>query len=644
MSQQQLTKVFLVLAICSGSLWAQGRQSGKWLVAGPFQGRNARNDLLQAQGGEEQVVPKAGEPAGELKWKEVTTPTKEHIDFQANNVFGGNENVVAYAATTLYSENGGPAMLQMKHDDGATVWLNHKKLGSWGIGERTVPVQLKKGENLVVAKVDQGGGGWDIMFKVLDPVQVESPVITPNGDGVNDAAQISLGVFAPTKVTVEVLDAQGKVVATPAKDKNFTPQQNSLSWEGKLTNGSLAPAGTYSIKATLPDGSVINGQVEIRQAEPLKRAEFSEIKNFFPLGVFYDYPLYPGPAGFEKECADLAAHNMNLVWLNNTNLDNRRAAETNLAAMAKHNVTCIYGLGGVGGFLNPAVSPTEFEARRRLAPLMAFAAKYPQIKGFYLADEPRAQEAYRLSVASRVMEVLNPVQPGLVCLIGKESMQRVQKEMDSPVMVIDPYPVSFGSEIGDFHMKGFGLPQWDMADYMDFARSCAGEGNRLWTILQTHNFQTQLREPTPAEVRAMSWIAMAHGSTGLIYFIYQTQQGWRGLVHEGKESERYAVAAEVCGVAQKIAPVLLTLKFSPDKAATTTQQLAEVQTFRQEKSGKVHLIPINRDVKQGRDVTIELKQPGKVRDLARAVQPEVKGAQVVIKALKPGEGTLLVIE
>jgi hypothetical protein len=49
----------------------------------------------------------------------------------------------------------------------------------------------------------------------------------------------------------------------------------------------------------------MEGQVELRQARPLKRSEFKQVKSTFPLGVFYASNQIPSPEGFDAECRDL---------------------------------------------------------------------------------------------------------------------------------------------------------------------------------------------------------------------------------------------------------------------------------------------------------------------------------------------------
>ena len=90
----------------------------------------------------------------------------------------GTENLVMYFATTVQSPDEQKARLLLGSDDGIAVWLNgkpvHKNATTRALtfGEDTVDVQLKKGSNALLLKVEQGNGGSGVMGAVQAKTKV----------------------------------------------------------------------------------------------------------------------------------------------------------------------------------------------------------------------------------------------------------------------------------------------------------------------------------------------------------------------------------------------------------------------------------------------------------------------------------------
>ncbi len=75
-----------------------------------------------------------------------------------------HENVIYYFAVVLISSAAQPAHLNIGSNDGIQVWLNGEKVHEFAkprglkAGDDKVAVQLKNGKNLILLKLDQGGG------------------------------------------------------------------------------------------------------------------------------------------------------------------------------------------------------------------------------------------------------------------------------------------------------------------------------------------------------------------------------------------------------------------------------------------------------------------------------------------------------
>lgn len=93
--------------------------------------------------------------------------------------------------------------------------------------------------------------------EVVKRLHVEPNPFTPNGDGINDQAQVTydiLRVVQPVPVTIEVFDLSGRVVRRWSNDRAVG--SFSESWDGTDDGNNLVPPGLYLMKLT---GDTDNG-------------------------------------------------------------------------------------------------------------------------------------------------------------------------------------------------------------------------------------------------------------------------------------------------------------------------------------------------------------------------------------------------
>ncbi len=154
-----------------------------WWVLGPFPNANPRNldipfidETSVHMNPHQPVVARDGK---KYRWREMTPDiqkTDAFNDFSINflKVFSKmHENAVAYAMTILEVNQDTPAMLALGSDDAVAVWVNgklvHKNpvLRAYRQMDDWVPVRLKKGRNVILAKVTQAGGGWEFGARLL---------------------------------------------------------------------------------------------------------------------------------------------------------------------------------------------------------------------------------------------------------------------------------------------------------------------------------------------------------------------------------------------------------------------------------------------------------------------------------------------
>jgi len=110
---------------------------------------------------------------GNVGWKKAITNIRGLLDFNA--AYSTNKGAIAYAYTEIESPDDRKVLITLGSDDGAKVWINEDLVFSKHIkrgakpDEEFLDVQLKKGKNTILVKLENFGGGWGIVMRVVDP-------------------------------------------------------------------------------------------------------------------------------------------------------------------------------------------------------------------------------------------------------------------------------------------------------------------------------------------------------------------------------------------------------------------------------------------------------------------------------------------
>ncbi len=165
-----------------------------WLVAGPFTSARTTDLLGHPFIDEQAASPVEGEPAGSEKWKKLTA---SFVDFTKQG-FASTQNCAAYAFTYVYVPSDRLAVIRFGSDDGAMIWLNRILVLERPVkrslveNQDTVFVQLGKGWNCLLIKVDQGSGGWEMICSIASTgVQVSNDRPDPESLAKNPVAAIT---------------------------------------------------------------------------------------------------------------------------------------------------------------------------------------------------------------------------------------------------------------------------------------------------------------------------------------------------------------------------------------------------------------------------------------------------------------------
>jgi hypothetical protein len=133
-------------------------------------------------------------------------------------------------------------------------------------GERTQRVDagdassLIPSNQLVVVSELQG-------LPLLAPLALSTPVVTPNGDGVNDEVELTITIFqieGPRRLGVAVHDLSGRRV----RDLGFSPAapsgEHRVIWDGRDDRGERVTPGIYVVRVDVPTDADADGTAAAR--------------------------------------------------------------------------------------------------------------------------------------------------------------------------------------------------------------------------------------------------------------------------------------------------------------------------------------------------------------------------------------------
>jgi hypothetical protein len=97
-----------------------------------------------------------------------------YVDFLDHFTVGKRDNIVAYAVRTFTSDKARDVRIFTGSDDALRVWLNGKLVTealvfrAARIDSESNSAELRAGENILIAEVSQGTGGWGLYLRIED--------------------------------------------------------------------------------------------------------------------------------------------------------------------------------------------------------------------------------------------------------------------------------------------------------------------------------------------------------------------------------------------------------------------------------------------------------------------------------------------
>ena len=282
----------MILSVMPRTADAQDQILGPWLwmIAKTEAGQGGANstdiDSLAVSSDnkvtEEMVAKngaKEGDTVGDYKWTLAELPANGDINTVVNETGmaeGALDDISSYALYTYKSDKAQDVTMKTGSDDSIKVWLNgevvftnavNRGRGMW---QDEFGISLKQGDNLIMVKVSERGGGWGMHVGILEAPYVPVVDILTNwlwmiaraesGQGGAAATDVDLLAVASKDVTTEDMVAEiGASEGDSLGDYDWTlaelPQNGNLDEIANLmeVEGGLDDITAYGLVTLVAD-------------------------------------------------------------------------------------------------------------------------------------------------------------------------------------------------------------------------------------------------------------------------------------------------------------------------------------------------------------------------------------------------------
>jgi len=304
---------------------------------------------------------------------------------------------------------------------------------------------------------------------------------------------------------------------------------------------------------------------------------------FFPFGFYCYSPVQPTLA--EEEV--VKGFNMMSPYQNikkKTRKERRRYMDrcAELGMKVHYQLLSVAGGGGVN--VRGMTEKSSEEKRKLLeAEIIAFR-DHPALLAWYISDEPvgHGVAAEDLVETYRLIKNLDPYHPVSIVFMAPHRAKEYRHTMD--VVMADPYPIPGGSVMEVERIS------WNL-------KSTFGSAKPLWIVPQAFGGnEFWQREPTPQEIRVMTYLAIIHGATGIQYFIRH------GLSRFPKST----VAWSECGMMAREIGELTPFLLSDDSAPGVSSSIKSVKVGAWKRNEQIVILAVNTE-NRPRRVTFRIR-------------------------------------
>jgi hypothetical protein len=310
---------------------------------------------------------------------------------------------------------------------------------------------------------------------------------------------------------------------------------------------------------------------------------------WFPIGVWFegnpDWAGYPGDVagarGYYGRCfADLAAHGFNAAVVPNCP---ESLWTTLLRSAREHGINIVLEIGPLARLVSQPEAVRESEAYAAAERIFHQIGGFESLARYQIRDEPPPEMVPNWLMVRRALAAVDPARPAFSCFNNPDSLARAREQASLAEAVFDIYP------------HGVNTPPQSLGHFLPaLDRFMAAAGNAApWPVLQSFAKPGSWRYPSAQELRAVTYLSLAAGAKGLLYFLYQTMpnhpERLEGLIDpDGNPTPMYATAAELARELGKLSRLLLSLK--PAEPPADVQGEVRVGSFTDDAGHSVLII------------------------------------------------------
>jgi hypothetical protein len=291
-----------------------GLKTGEWIrnwyLAGPFRLEESSNKDQHLPGfGNDFLINCGGETSPHVKEGRIVNFMDESVHWMKyespdaiinlDKAISEENYISAYAYTEIKADKGGVNFFSLGTDDGVILWFNGEKVWDRPGKERgirhddeLIPVNLRKGKNKILLKVEERKGSWGFNARILpsDPGELLNLIsmfqINIKSGGIPELRLMRKEIF-PEKF---FKSAQLKIL-----DEN----SKKPVWQGEWTRelNMILPVGSDEYKknrliitATLEDGNLWEKEIPFHSGIPTRYTLFENGKTNYCITVSKDAP------------------------------------------------------------------------------------------------------------------------------------------------------------------------------------------------------------------------------------------------------------------------------------------------------------------------------------------------------------------
>ncbi len=281
----------------------------------------------------------------------------------------------------------------------------------------------------------------------------------------------------------------------------------------------------------------------------------------------------------------------------------------------------------------------EAETKAWIRDFVTCTKNSPAVLGYDIGDEPSADQLWQMVAAKKLIEQADPSRVVGACFWDINSIRAFNPYFQ--VAISDHYPLAIGKLT-------------DSKDVYEWCRQVARvTGNqRHWVILQSFGMaewkSTEgYRFPTPAELRLMTYEAIAEGARGIIYFAYNAIPEKFKMMADpwGNPNPLFK---ETGSLAKKLIPVcgrLLDCVVDSDSQILCTNPQILTGTLYDPMRKVRYLVAVNTNLKTSHTAKLTLPQAWRqvgahIWDLDLLGKASDSPERLTVAPLRPGEGAI----